>query len=667
MDPDRINEYTIRDLINKLNYYTKKYDEGNPEIGDKEWDDMYFDLQELESWTGLYFEDSPTQKVIFQEVSKLNKVEHNHPMLSLDKTKSIDVVKSFLGNKDFICMAKMDGLTCSLRYLDGKLVSAETRGNGQVGEDILHNAIVVKNIPKRINYQNELIIDGEIICTYKDFEPFAAEYKNPRNFASGSIRLLDSSECAKRNLTFVAWDIVKGFDEEKENSKLLTGYYSEKLSDKLLEADALGFTIVPFEVNLSEYKTIEQIMEMVKKSSSMFPIDGLVFKYNNCDEYIAAGRTDHHFKGGLAYKFYDECYETTLLDIEWTMGRTGVLTPVAILNPIDIEGTEVSRASLHNISIMEELLKYTPFKGQKVYVYKANMIIPQISRSEELFMDTVVDKFEYIHIPETCPICGGATKIVQENESKILMCDNPQCEGKLVNRIEHFFGKKGLDAKGISKATIEKLISWGWVESITDVFELSKHAKEWKNISGFGEKSVSNILGSIEASRNCNLESVIAAAGIPLIGRTVAKDLAKRFTSYNAFKENIEGDFDFSSLGGYGYEMNKSLKTFDYTELDYIVENYLNIQEEKQEVYEKKLQNLTFCVTGKVSIWKNRDELSAFIENLGGKVTGSVSKNTDYLINNDVNSTSAKNNKAKELGIPIISEQTFMDNFDIQK
>ena len=383
MDPDKINEYTIRDLINKLNYYTKKYDEGNPEIGDKEWDDMYFDLQELESWTGLYFEDSPTQKVIFQEVSKLNKVEHNHPMLSLDKTKSIDEVKSFLGNKDFICMAKMDGLTCSLRYLDGKLVSAETRGNGQIGEDILHNALVVKNIPKRINYQNELIVDGEIICTYKDFEPFAAEYKNPRNFASGSIRLLDSSECAKRNLTFIAWDIVKGFDEEKENSKLLTGYYSEKLSDKLLEADALGFTIVPFEVNLSEYKTIEQIMEMVKKSSSMFPIDGLVFKYNNCDEYIAAGRTDHHFKGGLAYKFYDECYETTLLDIEWTMGRTGVLTPVAILAPIEIDGTEVSRANLHNISIMEETLHGKGWKGQRVKVAKMNMIIPQITSAED--------------------------------------------------------------------------------------------------------------------------------------------------------------------------------------------------------------------------------------------------------------------------------------------
>ena len=387
MDPDRIDEYRIRDLINKLNYYTKKYDEGNPEISDKEWDNMYFELQDLENWTGLYFEDSPTQKVIFQEVSKLNKVEHNHPMLSLDKTKSIDAVKSFLGNKDFICMAKMDGLTCSLRYLDGKLVSAETRGNGQVGEDILHNALVVKNIPKKINYQNELIVDGEIICTYKDFEPFSNEYKNPRNFASGSIRLLDNSECAKRNLTFVAWDIVKGFDEEKENSKLLTGYYNEKLSDKLLKADALGFTIVPFEVILSEYKTIEQIMEVVKRSSSIYPIDGLVFKYNDCDEYIAAGRTDHHFKGGLAYKFYDEEYETTLLDIIYDVSRFGQLTPVAVFEPIEIEGTVVEKASLHNLSIMEELLGKTPYVGQKIWVIKSNQIIPQIVRSEKMGND----------------------------------------------------------------------------------------------------------------------------------------------------------------------------------------------------------------------------------------------------------------------------------------
>lgn len=652
MDPDRINEYKIRELIDKLNYHTKKYDAGHPEISDKEWDNMYFELQDLENWTGLYFEDSPTQKVVFQEVSKLNKVEHNHPMLSLDKTKDINEIENFVNGKAYLCMAKMDGLTCSLRYLDGKLVSAETRGNGQVGEDILHNALVVKNIPKKINYQNELIVDGEIICTYKDFEPFSSEYKNPRNFASGSIRLLDSRECATRNLTFVAWDCI-------------TGLKSNFLSDKLLELDKLGFTIVPFEIGLKEYKTAENICNYVKNINTNYPLDGVVFKYDNCATYENAGRTDHHFKGGLAYKFYDEEYETVLTDVEWTMGRTGQLTPVALFLPIDADGSEISRASLHNISVMEELGIY--FKGQKIFVFKANQIIPQISRMEDIYMDKSGVEYEYLHIPEICPICGRPTEIIQEVDSKVLYCSNPQCEGKLINRIEHFFGKKGLDAKGISKATISKLIDLGWVTRIRDMFDLSRHKDEWKNISGFGEKSVSNILGAIEASRNCNLESVIAAAGIPLIGRTVAKDLASRFTSYGAFKENIEGSFDFSSLGGYGYEMNKSLKTFNYEELDYIVENYLNIQEEKQEVYEKKLQNLTFCVTGKVNVWKNRDELSAFIEKLGGKVTGSVSKNTDYLINNDVNSTSAKNNKAKELGIPIISEQTFMDNFDISK
>ena len=645
-----MEKYEIRPLIDKLNYYTKMYDEGHPEISDREWDDMYFQLQSAERFYNVYYEDSPTQRVNYQVVNELNKVEHNHKMLSLDKTKDTDVVSSFIGSQPYLAMLKMDGLTCSLKYIGGKLVSAETRGNGLVGEDILHNALVVKNIPNKIDYTEELIVDGEIICKYSDFEKFSNEYANPRNFASGSIRLLDSAECAKRNLSFVAWEVVKGLEDNS-------------FSKKLNSLSSLGFTVVDNVIT----KNYEEDIKLLKYFAEQkgYPIDGIVFKFDNVEYGKSLGETGHHFKNAIAYKFYDEEYETTLLDIEWTMGRTGVLTPVAILNPIDIEGTEVSRASLHNISIMEELLKYAPFKGQKVYVYKANMIIPQISRSEELFMDTIVDKFEYIHIPEICPICGGATKIVQENESKILMCDNPQCEGKLVNRIEHFFGKKGLDAKGISKATIEKLISWGWVESITDVFELSKHAKEWKNIQGFGEKSVTNILESIERSKSCVLESIISAAGIPLIGRTVARDLAKRFNTYEDFRDAIRNGFDFTKFDGYGYEMHKAISTFNYTELDNIVENYLTIEKNNDIINVEKLKDLTFCITGKVHIWKNRDELSKEIEKLGGKVTGSVSKNTNYLINNDVNSTSAKNNKAKELGVQIISEEDFKKIFDI--
>ena len=641
----------IRNLINELNMYTEAYDAGNPIISDREWDVLYFTLVQLEAETGLYYEDSPTQKIHFQEVSKLNKVEHNHPMLSLDKTKEVSKIESFIRNKDFIAMSKLDGLTCSLRYLDGKLVGAETRGNGIIGEDILHNALVIKSIPNKIAYDKELIIDGEIICTYDNFERFSTEYKNPRNFASGSIRLLDSKECSTRNLTFVAWDVIKGLDED-----VLIG--------KLDTLEIYGFISVPFYFGNDNVETIvEYIKEKSQKLS--YPIDGVVFKYNQCDEYNAAGRTDHHFKGGIAYKFYDEEYETTLKDIEWTMGRTGILTPVAIFEPVDADGSVIEKASLHNVSVAHDTLGGLCFgwKNQKISVFKANMIIPQISKAEE---DDERTK-EYFTLPYVCPICGGDVQVKKEVDSEMLYCINPQCEGKLVNRIEHFFGKKGLDAKGISKATISKLIDLGWVTRIADVFDLSRYASEWKNLPGFGEKSVSNILGSIEACRNCDLESAIAGIGIPLVGRTVARDLAKRFTNYGAFKENIKGSFDFSTLGGYGYEMNKSLKTFDYSELDYIVENYLIFKEEKNEENEQSLEGLIFCVTGKVSIFKNRDELSAFIESKGGKVTGSVSKNTNYLINNDTESTSAKNKKAKELNIKIIGEQTFMDMFDFSK
>ena len=642
----------IRKLIDKLNYYTKYYDMGQSLISDKEWDDMYFKLQDLENFYGVYLSDSPTQNVNYQVVNKLNKVKHNHPMLSLDKTKSIDAIKSFLGNKNFICMAKMDGLTCSLKYLNGKLVSAETRGNGIEGEDILHNALQVRNIPKRIDYPGELIIDGEIICTYNDFKPFENEYKNPRNFASGSIRLLDSKESANRHLSFIAWDCIKGLEHDNF------------LSNKLLTLDKIGFTIVPFEVNLPEYKSIEQIMEIVKKSCYNLPIDGLVFKYDNCDEYIAAGKTDHHFKGGLAYKFYDEEYETTLKNIEWSMGRTGVLTPVAIFEPIDIDGTEVSRANLFNLSVARETLHGTQYrlgwKGQKINVFKANQIIPQLSWSEEDDEKTKA----YFSYPASCPICGYSTKIKKENDVEVLFCDNEQCEGKLLNRVEHFFSKKGLNAKGLSKATIEKLIDWGWINGIKDVFILNAYAEDWKKKTGFGEKSVNNIITSIRKSSNTDLESVISAAGIPLIGRTVARQIASIFNTYEDFREAI-GDFDFSEIDGFGYEMNKSLKNYNYDELDYIVENFLTINNKIEERKEQKLEGLTFCVTGKIKQWKNRDELSSFITSLGGKVVGSVSANMDYLINNDINSTSSKNLRAKELGKQIIDEQTFMDMFDL--
>ena len=567
-------------------------------------------------------------------------------MLSLNKTKSVEEVKEFIKCNDYISMAKMDGLTCSLHYSGGKLISAETRGNGLVGEDVLHNVLQVKNVPKRINFQDDLVVDGEIICTYEDFKDFEAEYKNPRNFASGSIRLLDSKESSMRRLSFVAWDCISGLED------------LPTLTKKLMKLMELGFVAVPFmsgEYGIED--TITTIQEIAKENG--YPIDGIVYKFDDVKEYTAAGKTDHHFKGGLAYKFYDEEYETELKDVEWTMGRAGVLTPVAILQPIEIDGSEVSRASLHNISIMDELgIRY---QDTKVLVYKANMIIPQISK----VLPYEGEVASLITPPAICPICGEPTEIRKNDDVRVLYYTNPNCEGKIINKLDHFFGKKGLDAKGLSKATFEKLLDWGWIKDIKDVFRLKDYKFEWEQMQGFGEKSVAKALQAIEDCKHCSLEAVISAAGIPLIGRTVAKDLCKRFSSYDEFREAVENGFDFTSFGGYGYEMHKAISDFDYKELDFIVNNYLEIEENKKEDKELKLKDITFCVTGKVHIWKNRDDLSAFIESLGGKVTGSVSKNTNYLINNDINSTSAKNKKAQELGIPILSEEDFQKIFDI--
>ena len=634
----------IRYLIDQLNVYTKFYDEGNPVISDKEWDDMYFELQALENEFDIHYEDSPTQRVNYQVVNQLNKVEHSHPMLSLDKTKSIEELESFVGNKAYICMAKMDGLTCSLTYEDGKLVRAETRGNGVIGEDILHNALQIKNIPNKIGNKNKFVIDGEVICDYKTFENFSNEYKNPRNFASGSIRLLDSKESAMRRLSFIAWDCIEGLPEE------------ETLNGKIWRLKEMGFSIVPYITNST--RTIAEDIERIQKECEAlgYPIDGVVIKYNDVKVYNAAGRTDHHFKGGIAYKFYDEEYETILRDIEWGMGRTGVLTPVAIFDTLDIDGSEVSRASLHNISIMDEL--GILHKGEKLSIYKANQIIPQVSKAER---NPDATEFDLLKIPEICPICGGATVIKQENNSKMLYCDNPLCEGKLVNRLDHFCSKKGLDIKGLSKATLEKLVDWGYINTYQDIFILNQHRDNWIKKPGFGVASVDKILNAIEESKKTSLEKVIAAAGIPEIGTRVAKDLAKHYNSWSEFR----AETNFLQYDGIGEVMNNNLLTFDYDDLnlDYTVNLHLNNVEKcaNQEQYQdNQLEGKVFCVTGKVHIFKNRAELQADIESKGGKCVSSMSSKVNYLINNDNTSTTSKNLAAKQAGIPIITEEEYL-------
>ena len=646
---------TIRYLIDQLNYHTNLYEKGVPQISDKEWDDMYFQLKELENQTGTIYPDSPTQKINYQVVSELKKIKHNHPMLSLDKTKDIEAIYSFIKNKEWVAMAKMDGLTCSLRYINGELVGAETRGNGEEGEDVLHNAKVISNIPQKINYKDELIIDGEIICTYKNFENFNTEYKNPRNFASGSIRLLDPKECERRKLTFIAWDIIKGFNKET-------------LTENLIELRLEGFTTVPLTIKNNITSDIESAIDFLTKQckAESYPIDGIVFKYNNINEYNAAGRTDHHFKGGLAYKFYDETYPTTLKYINWTMGRTGVLTPVAVFDPIDIEGSIVEKASLHNVSVMKDLLGHYPYVGETLQVFKANMIIPQIAEAGPKwdYVSIIKNCGSVFVIPETCPICDGKTQLITSKDNVInLYCMNPRCEGKLINRLDHFCGKKGLDIKGLSKATFEKLIDWGWISQLEDVFNLNNHKKEWINKDGFGLASVTKILQSIENSKHTTLAAFISAIGIPLIGQVNAKELTKIFNTYDKFKAAVEDQlYTFENIYGFGYEMNESLKNFDYTEADHL-SSYLIFKEEKDKENKNKLNGMSIVITGKLTEFKNRDELKKVIEENGGKVVSSISQKTTLLINNDINSTSSKNLFAKEHNIPIITEQQFITEY----
>lgn len=645
-------DWTIRSLIDELNRLTALYDAGTPEISDKEWDNLYFKLVEMEKEEGIIYPDSPTQSIQFKTVSKLEKKEHNHPMLSLAKTKDPEEVQNFVSGQDWFGMFKMDGLTCSLTYENGELISAETRGNGIIGEDILNNVLVLSSIPKKIPNKELTIIDGEIICRKDIFDKYyASEYKHPRNFASGNIRQLNNKDVGK--LDFVAWDLIKGCDDID-----FTMWRLEKL-------DEWGFMTVP---RIGDAETVSDAIEYMNKLKELttFPIDGYVFKFESKKYGESLGRTDHHFKNAIAYKFYDEEYETRLKYIDYDVSRNGILTPVAVFDPIDLDGSIVERASLHNMSIMKEVLGATPYNGEKIWVIKSNMIIPQITRADKRdYGDIVAAGGVTVGLGGDygvlCPICGGFTSIkISESGVETLYCDNEECPGKLTQQIDHFFGKKGLDAKGISKATIDKLIDWGWVSSIYDMFDLHLHKDEWIKKPGFGEKSVTKIIESISESRYCTLDKFISAIGIPLVGQTIAREIVKYYSTWNDFMDAIGGDW--SEFEGFGPEISNSINEYDYTEAKKI-EEILQIQyiEEKPvEIIESPVKGKTFVITGKLNHFSNRNALKTNIEVFGGKVAGSISSKTDYLINNDINSTSSKNIKAKQLNIPIITEDQYL-------
>lgn len=629
----------IEYLVSELNRHTEFYDKGIPEISDKQWDDMYFELMALEHEQGYILPNSPTQKVNYTVVNELQKVKHNHPMLSLDKTKDIEEIKSFIGNRDWIAMLKLDGLTCSLLYEDGRLVRAETRGDGEIGEDVTHNAMVIPSIPKRIPHKGKLIVDGEIICKRDDFKEFEGEYKNARNFASGSIRLLDSNECTKRKLTFVAWDCIDGCDVE-----------CDTLNKKLAALIDYNFEIVSFTV--LDLDNAAQWLKDANNERNRYPIDGIVFKWNKCAEYASAGRTDHHFRGGLAFKFYDDLYETKLTDVEWTMGKTGILTPTAIFETVQIDGCDISRASLHNISIIKKL---GLTNNCTVKISKRNEIIPQVE-------ECLQDGDSPIKIPKYCPVCGGETEVVTENASEVLMCTNSNCSGKLLGRLKFFVSKPAMNIDGLSEAILEVLINKGWVKNFMDIYRLYRHGLEWSILDGFGDRSVNKILEAIQKSRDVKLENFICALSIDGVGKSASKTISNAFDGdFNAFYNAFKNGYNWADLSDVGEKTSTNIAKYlteNEAEIVDLASEMRFILPQKSEAKQNPFIGKTLCVTGKLNHF-TRDGIEAKIIELGAKASGSVSKNTHYLITNEA-SGSSKYKKATELNIPIITEQEFL-------
>lgn len=659
------NAYKIKLLVDKLNKYRDLYyNENTSKISDEEYDKLFDELKELENETGIIYSNSPTQSVGYDVKSKLKKVKHNHPMLSLDKTKSeVDLV-TFFGDRIGLLMHKMDGLTISLRYLNGELISAETRGNGEIGEDILHNAKVFSNIPLHINCKDEVIIDGEAIIDYKAFTkinntlPEDKKYKNPRNLASGSVRQLDSNIAASRNIKFIAWKLIKGYDSNSFVKRL----------DWLSE---LGFEVVCYSLlnnriyddSISYIHNVIENLKMLAEKKD-YPIDGLVASYDDIAYGESLGATGHHIRSQLAFKFYDETAETKILNVDWTMGKSGSLTPTAIFAPVELDGTIVERASLHNVNIFKSLNLYC---GDTVLVYKANQIIPQILENLDKFT-TNKSELARFYNPHICPCCGSPTFIRKDNDSEVLYCSNDNCRGKLLGKLTHFVSKNAMNIDGLSESTLEKFINLGYLNSFIDIYKLNEHYNEIIKLEGFGKRSADKLMVAIENSKHTTLDRFIYALCIPLIGRTASKTISKHFNgNFNEFYKNcVLFPFNFEQLEDFGYQMALSMDNYlknNYGSIEMLAE-YMTFEiPQITNTVNSNLAGKTFVITGSLNKFANRKDAIEKIESLGGKVSGSVSKKTDYLVNNDINFTSGKNKKAKEIGIPIITEEELINMF----
>ncbi len=626
------------------------YQESREIMSNFEYDKLYDELTALEEETGTIFAGSPTQKVGYEVLSELPKERHERPMLSLNKTKSVDELKEWLGSQKGLLSWKMDGLTVVLTYEDGKLAKAVTRGNGEIGEVITGNAKTFVNLPMTIPYKGRLILRGEAIITYEDFEKLNAtiadenaKYKNPRNLCSGSVRQLNSEITANRNVRFMGFALVQaeGVDfhnSKKEQANWLSGLGFEMVESVEVTAETIADAIAEFAKKVEDYN---------------IPSDGLVLLYDDIEYGASLGRTAKFPRDSIAFKWADELQETTLSYIEWSASRTGLINPVAVFEPVELEGTTVSRASVHNISIMEGLELGV---GDRITVYKANMIIPQIA--DNLTRSGVRD------IPEHCPVCGGDTEIRSLNEVKSLYCTNPDCQAKKMKGFALFVSRDALNIDGLSEMTLEKFIAAGFIHEFSDIFHLDRHKDAIVEMEGFGEKSYENLVNAAKHASHTTLPRLIYGLGIAGIGLANAKMICKHFR-YDLEAMRKADSEELCVIDGIGAVLADAWVKYFKEEknnvaLDHLLAD-LTFEDEQTENGDSSLDGKVFVVTGSVEHFANRKELQALIESKGGKVTGSVTAKTSYLINNDVTSNSSKNKKAKELGVPIISEVDFLE------
>ena len=639
----------MKELVQKLNEAAKAYYQEDREImSNREYDALYDELEQAEKITGIVLADSPTVRVGYEAVDALPKETHESPMLSLDKTKDREVLRGFIGNHKTLLSWKMDGLTIVLTYENGELQKAVTRGNGIVGEVITNNARVFRNIPLKIAYQGRLVLRGEAIITYSDFERINnsiedvdAKYKNPRNLCSGSVRQLNNQITAERNVRFYAFALVSAQDVDMHNSR---EFQMEWLRTQ-------GFEVVEYRVVTSE--NLDEVMDYFAEKivTNDFPSDGLVALYDDISYGESLGSTAKFPRNAFACKWADEVRETTLREIEWSPSRTGLINPIAVFDPVELEGTTVSRASVHNVSIVKDLKLGI---GDTIQVYKANMIIPQIAEN--------LTQSGNLEIPDTCPVCGQEAKIICENDVEALYCMNPDCVAKKIKAFTLFVSRDAMNIDGLSEATLEKFIAKGFIHNFGDIFEIEKYRDEIVTMDGFGEKSFDNLISSIEKAKDTTIAKVIYSLGISNIGLSNAKIICRYFDD-DLDKIRSAKEEEISAIDGIGPVIAGSLTKYfakpeNNQKVDHLM-GYLHIVKEEKadnQIFAGK----NFVITGSLERFSNRGEAKNLIESLGGKVTGSVTGKTNYLINNDVNSNSSKNKKARELGIPILSEEDFL-------